>query len=142
MGTTTIYKKMNDLGLSFKNMNKNDLKELEKLSPYNKEDYYHGWSSPFELHNGNIYVLIWWKGRLIKLENAPEQLNKKYYNKYSGKTLREYEWTLLKRMILREIEYLDKSFKKEIRRKKKPQSPQKNLPKFRNNKQKILPKEK
>ena len=110
---------MNDLGLSFKNMTKKDLKELDKLSPWDKEKYYHGWSAPFELHNGNIYILVFWMGRLMKLEEAPKILNKKYYNKYTGKTIKEYEWTLLRRMMLGEIEYLDKKFKKEIRKKKK-----------------------
>jgi hypothetical protein len=116
MGTSTIYKRMNDLGLLFKNMNKKDLKELEKLSPLNKEQWYHGWSCPMELHNGNVYSLVFWKGRLMKLEDAPKLLNKKYYDKYQGKTIKEYEWTLLKRLILNEINYLDKEFKKEIRK--------------------------
>jgi len=40
-------------------------------------------------------------------------------NKYTGKTLREYEWTLLKKLILNELNFLDKSFKKEIRKKKR-----------------------
>lgn len=119
MGTTTIYKKMNDLRLSFKNMSKKDLKELEKLSPFRRDSYYHGWSAPFELHNRNVYVLVFWKGRLMKLEDAPKQLKKKYYDKYTGKIIREYEWTLLKKMILREVEHLDKGFKKEIRKNKR-----------------------
>jgi hypothetical protein len=54
----------------------------------------------------------------MKLEDAPKALNKKYYDKYSGKTLREYEWTLLKKLIINETEYLDKKFKKEIRKTK------------------------
>jgi len=112
MGTTTIYKKMNNLGLPFKSMTKKDLKELDKLSPYKENSYYRGWSAPFELHNGNIYILIFWKGRLMKLEEAPKILNKKYYDKYSGKTIRVYEWTLFKRLILNEINRLDKGFKK------------------------------
>ena len=112
MGTTTIYKKMNDLCLPFRSMTKKDLKELDKLSPCKENSYYRGWSAPFELHNGNIYILIFWKGRLMKLEEAPKILNKKYYDKYSGKTIRVYEWTLFKRLILNEINRLDKWFKK------------------------------
>ena len=118
MGTSIIYKKMNDLGLSFKSMTKKDLKELEKLSPYAKERWYRGWSTPMELHNGNIYLLVFWKGKLIKLGEAPKILNKKYYDSYRGKTLKEYEWTLLKKMILNELNLLDKAFKKEIRKRK------------------------
>jgi len=118
MGTSTIYKKMNDLGLSFKSMTKKDLKELGRLSPWGKEQWYRGWSTPMELHNGNIYLLVFWKGKLMKLEEAPKILNKKYYNSYRGKTLKEYEWTLLKKMILNELNLLDKAFKKEIRKKK------------------------
>ena len=91
---------------------KKDLKELDNLSPYKENSYYRGWSAPFELHNGNIYILIFWKGRLMKLEEAPKILNKKYYDKYSGKTIRVYEWTLFKRLILNEINRLDKWFKK------------------------------
>ena len=110
---------MNDLGLSFKNMNKKDLKELDKISPYNEDSYYHGWNAPFELHNGNIYLLVFWKGKLMRLEDAPKQLSKKYYNKYTGKTLKEYEWTLLKNKILSDLNSLDRVFKEEIRNKKK-----------------------
>jgi len=123
MGTSTIYKRMNDLGLQFKNMNKQDLKELEKLSPYNEEKDYRGWNTPMELHNGNIYILVFWKGKLMKLEDAPKALNKKYYDKYSGKTLREYEWTLLKKLIMNETGYLDKKFKNEIRKTKEKVKP-------------------
>jgi len=55
----------------------------------------------------------------MKLEEASKILNKKYYNKYTGKTIKEYEWTILKNLILKEVEYLDKEFKKEIRKIKK-----------------------
>ena len=57
----------------------------------------------------------------MKLEEAPKILNKKYYNRYTGKTVKEYEWTLLKKLILNQIAFLDKNFKKEIRAKKKMQ---------------------
>jgi len=76
-----------------------------------------GWYVPFELHNGNIYALIFWRGRLMKLEEAPKALNKKYYNRYRGKTLKEYEWTLLKKYLQNQITCLDKEFKKGIRKK-------------------------
>ncbi|MBI2106241.1 hypothetical protein HYT56_05415 [Candidatus Woesearchaeota archaeon] len=117
MGTSTIYEKMNDLGLSFRSMTKKDLKELDKISPYKEDSYYRGWSAPFELHNGNVYVLVFWKGRLMKLEEAPKILNKKYYSSYKRKTLNEYEWTLLKKFILNSVNELDKDFKKTIRNK-------------------------
>lgn len=55
----------------------------------------------------------------MKLEEAPIKLNRKYYDKYSGKTLNVYEWTLLKRLILNEVERLDKEFKKIIKSKNK-----------------------
>lgn len=118
MGTTTIYTRHNDLGLRFEYMTKEDLKHLGKLSPYSKEkEFYRGWRAAYEPHNGNVYVFIFWQGRLMRLDEAPEILNKKYWNKYTGKTLKEYEWTLLKKLILRELEDLDKDFKKEIRKK-------------------------
>ena len=119
MGTSTIYKRMNDLGMNFKEMTKKDLGELEKLSPYGEEKWYHGWSCPLELHNGNVYPLIFWKGLLMRLEEAPSKLNKKYYNKYSGKTLNEYEWTMLKKFLIAEITRLDKEFKKSLKNKGK-----------------------
>ena len=122
MGTSTIYKRMNDLGLFFDDMTKKDLKELNKLSPYRNDSYYRGWNAPFELHNGNVYVLVFWKGRLMKLEDAPHQLNRKYWDKHRGKTHNLYEWTLLKRLISNEVDYLDKRFKKELKKKKITQS--------------------
>lgn len=116
MGTTTFYLKHNDIGQSLKSMSKEDLERISTLSPYSKNNSCAGWTVPFELHNGNIYVLVFWKGRLMRLEDAPHLLNKKYYDKYRGKVCKEYEWTLLKKMILRDIASLDKQFKKEQRR--------------------------
>ena len=52
----------------------------------------------------------------MKLEEAPSILNKKYYDKYKGKPIREYEWTLLKSLIVNEVAYLDKKFKSEVRK--------------------------
>ena len=109
---------MNDLGPPFRSMTKKDLKELDKLTPYKENSYYLGWSAPFELHNGNVYVLVFWKDRLMKLKETPKILDKKYYNKYSGKTLNVYEWTLLKRLILNEVDRLNKEFKKPVKNKK------------------------
>jgi len=118
MGTTTFYLKHNDLGISLNNMTQEEINTLSKLSPYQKNNNFKGWSTPMELHNSNVYLLVFWKGRLMKLEDAPITLRKKYYNSHTGKTLREYEWTILKRFMINEIKYLDKKFKKELRRKK------------------------
>ncbi len=115
MGTTTVYLKNNDFSKPLNRITKKELEKLGKLSPYDKNPYYLGWQAPFELHNGNVYILVFWKGRLMKLEEAPLLLNKKYYDKYRMKTLQQYEWTLLKNMILREVTYLDKKFRKEKR---------------------------
>ena len=54
----------------------------------------------------------------MKIEEAPKVLNKKYYDKYQGKKLNEYEWTILKRHLLAEVEHLDKEFKKAQRKSK------------------------
>lgn len=118
MGTTTFYLKHNDLGLSLNRMSRKDLEALSKLHPFGEDNHYGGWTVPLELHNGNIYLLVFWKGRLLRIDDTPKILNKKYYNKQSGKVLREYEWTRLRRIILDEIAYLDKEFKKGLRRKK------------------------
>lgn len=116
MGTTTFYLRHNDFGRRLSGMKEKELKILDCLSPYKEENHAFGWRVPFELHNGNVYVLVFWKGRLMKLEDAPKILNKKYYDKYRGKTLKEYEWTLLKNFILSEVDYLNKKFKKELRK--------------------------
>jgi len=115
MGTSKVYFKYNDFGAHLHSMTKKELDRLDKLSPYIKDNYFLGWRAPFELHNGNAYILIFWKGRLMKIEDAPAQLNKKYWDKYRGKTHNLYEWTILKKLILNEVEYLDKKFKKELR---------------------------
>lgn len=118
MGTTTFYLKHNDIGQSLKNMSKEDLDKVSALSPHSENNSYAGWTIPFELHNGNVYILVFWKGRLMRLEDAPHLLNKKYYDKYKGRVCKEYEWTLLKKMILNEIAHFDKQFKKQRRRRK------------------------
>jgi hypothetical protein len=115
MGTTTFFLRHNDLGKSLSKMDKKELEKLDSLSPYGEMQHHAGWSVPFELHNGNTYVLVFWKGRLMKIEEAPKVLNKKYYDKYQGKKLKEYEWTVLKKYLLTEIERLDKAFKRSIR---------------------------
>ncbi|MBI2147137.1 hypothetical protein HYU19_01510 [Candidatus Woesearchaeota archaeon] len=111
MGTTTFYLKHNDLGPSLSSLSKDDIAALDKLSPFTGNNRYKGWAVPMELHNQNIYILVFWKGRLITLEDAPENLNDKYYDAYRGKTRREYEWTILRRYILQQVAYLDKKFK-------------------------------
>lgn len=117
MGTTTFFLRHNDLKRPLSKMTKKELKKLERLSPYSSENYFAGWNTPMELHNGNVYVLVFWKGQLMKISDAPEKLNKKYYNRYQGKTINVYEWTLLEKMILRDIKELDKKFKAQLRKK-------------------------
>lgn len=118
MGTTTFYLKYNDLGKKLSEMSKQELENLDNLL-YEKQDLVPGWRAPYELHNGNVYILVFWKGRLMLLEEAPELLDKKYWDKYRGKTHNLYEWTLLKRKLLNDVAYLDKGFKKHLARKKK-----------------------
>jgi hypothetical protein len=118
MGTTTFYLKHNDLGPSLNQMSKEDIEALSRLSPYGKDNHYRGWHVPMELHNGNVYVLVFWQGRLMKLEHAPKELSRRYYDRYRGKTLREYEWTLLRRLIINRVEQLDKEFRRNLRKKK------------------------
>jgi len=110
MGTTTFFLRLNDLGPKFEHMEKKDLKELAKLSPWGESDYYRGWSAPMEIHNGNADILVWWYGRLIKLRDAPGKLTEKYYSRFRGKTINEYEWTVFKKFAMAELERLDKEF--------------------------------
>ena len=94
MGTTTFYLRYNDFGARLKNMKIKDREKFDELSPYKQENSAFGWRVPLELHNGNIYTLVFWKGKLMKLE----------------------EWTLLKKYIENQLAYLDKDFKKELRK--------------------------
>ena len=117
MGTTTFFLRYNDVSKPLDKMGEKELAQLNGLSPYGETKHFAGWHVPFELHNGNVYPLVFWKGNLMKLEDAPKVLNKKYYSKYRGKEVNEYEWTVLKKSLLAEIEELDKAFKKSVRRK-------------------------
>ena len=54
----------------------------------------------------------------MRIEDAPKILNRKYFSKYRGKEVNEYEWTVFKRYLLSEIQSLDKEFKKSRRRNK------------------------
>ncbi len=81
MGTTTFFLRLNDLKKPLDKMTKKELAELDGLSPSGDKTSCDGWHVPFELHNGNVCPLVFWKGRLMKLEDAPKFLNKKYYNK-------------------------------------------------------------
>ncbi len=121
MGTTTFYLKHNDFGKSLGRMAKKELNKLDQLSPYKEEKRFLGWNTPLELHNGNVNVLVWWEGRLMRLEEAPKELDKKCYDRYKGKTRNEYEWTLLKRFLHYKVNALDKEFKKHIKKKKRKQ---------------------
>jgi len=123
MGTTTFFLRHNDLGKPLSKMGKKELEKLDRLSPYGEQQHHAGWSVPFELHNGNTYALVFWKGRLMKIEDAPKLLNKKFYNKFRGKEANEYEWAVLKRVLLAEIDELDKEFKTSIRKKKRTSFP-------------------
>lgn len=118
MGTTTFFLRHNDLAKPLSKMGKKELGKLNSLSPYVDSPYYAGWQVPLELHNGNVYVLVFWKGRLMKIEKAPKVLTKKYYSKHLGKEVKEYEWTVLKKYMLAEIERLDKEFRKSLRNNK------------------------
>jgi len=116
MGTTTFYLRHNDLKRKLSNMNRKDLDRIDTLSPYKEDHFAFGWSTPLELHNGNVYPLVFWKGRLMRLEDAPKKLNRKYYDRLKGRPINEYEWTVLKRLLLYEINRLDKEFKKSLKK--------------------------
>ena len=118
MGTTTFFLRLNDCGKPLHKMDKKELEELNNLSPYDDKPYRGGWLVPLELHNGNVYALVFWKGKLMKIEDAPKVLNKKYYSKHHGKEVNEYEWTVLKKYMLTEIQRLDKEFKGSLRKNK------------------------
>jgi len=119
MGTTTFFLRLNDCEKPLHKMSKKKLEELNNTTPYDNKPYKGDWLVPLELHNGNVNVLVFWKSRLIKIEDAPKILDKKYYDKYRGKKRNEYEWTILKRHLLAEIEQLDKEFKKAQRKNKR-----------------------
>ncbi|MEK6824798.1 MAG: hypothetical protein AABX12_03060 [Nanoarchaeota archaeon] len=115
MGTTTVYLRNNDIGRKLSSLTKEELEELGDRSPYKDDNHSLGWHVPLELHNGNVQILVFWKGRLMRLDQAPKELNRKYYDKYTGKTRKEYEWTILKKSVLNELNGLDKDFKKSLK---------------------------
>lgn len=118
MGTTTFYLRLNDLKRKLNSLSKEELEKIDNLSPY-KDESTLGWHAPLELHNGNIYALIFWKGKLMKLEEAPWNLNRKCYNRFTGKHRNEYEWTALKKFLIAEINRLDEEFRKSLKHKDK-----------------------
>ena len=74
MGTTTFFLRFNDLKKPLDKMTKKELAELDGLSPYGDKKQSAGWHVPFELHNGNVHPLVFWKGALMKLEDTPKLL--------------------------------------------------------------------
>jgi len=119
MGTSTIFRRLNDLGGRLASMSKEELEKIDSLSPWKQEiESVRGWNAPLELHNGNAHILVWWYGRLMRIEDAPKQLSRKYYHKYSGKTLNVYEWTVLRKYCQNLLKQLDKEFKR-LKRKSK-----------------------
>lgn len=107
-------------------MPREELKKIDEMSPWGEklEERVGGWSILMELHNGNIHPLIWWYGRLLRLEDAPKMLTGKHYNKYVGKDMRASSWALLRRYLEYELKRLDKEYRRikarEYREKKKP----------------------
>lgn len=112
MGTSTLFRRLNDLRTPLAGMSKADLEKLDKMSPWGgaEKERVGGWSILMELHNGNFHPLIWWYGRLIHLKDAPKMLTGKYYHKYSGKYSRSSEWTLLRKYLEAELKELDKEY--------------------------------
>jgi|GEM_PF-564248 len=116
MGMTTFFLRLNDCAKPLHRMGKKELKKLDSFSSCGEAQHHAGWHVPFELHNGNVYALVLWKGRLMKIEDAPKVLNRKYYDKYRGKEINEYEWTVLRKYIFAELQRLDKEFKKSLQK--------------------------
>lgn len=124
MGTSTIFRRLNDLKRPLASMSKEELEKIDKLNPWSPQvDYVGGWDVQMELHNGNFHPLIWWYGGLLHLKDAPRKLDKMPYNRLTGKYTRVSEWTLLKKYLDAELNRLDKEYKKfkrkEYRNKKK-----------------------
>ncbi|MFH1285974.1 MAG: hypothetical protein ABIH99_05330 [Candidatus Micrarchaeota archaeon] len=124
MGTSTIFRRHNDLACTLAGMSKKELESIDGLNPWKDEkESVRGWSILMELHNGNFHPLIWWYGRLLYLGDAPKLLTKKHYNYYTGKYSRSSEWTLLKNYLQQELARLDKIYKryrmKEIRERRR-----------------------
>lgn len=113
MGTSTIFRRYNDVRFDLARMSKEDLEKLDELRPWGAEkESVHGWEALMELHNGNFHPLIWWYGRLFKLHDAPSLLTQRHYNRYTGKYSQASEWTLLRRHLEVELKALDKEYKR------------------------------
>jgi len=113
MGTSTLFRRYNDLRGRLSNMPKEELRKIDGLSPWKDEkEVVGGWSVIMELHNGDVIPLVWWRGRLFRLRDAPSILTERHYNRYTGKFTPAAEWTLLKRYLEAELERLDKEYKR------------------------------
>jgi hypothetical protein len=114
MGTSTLFKRFNDLSSKLSSLSKEELKEIDELSPYGEQkERVRGWSIEMELHNGNFEPLIWWYGRLMRLRDASKLLAKKHYDTYRGKQLQISEWKLMKGVLEKELKRYDKEFEKQ-----------------------------
>jgi len=125
MGTSTIFKRHNDFGSRLAGMSKEELEKLDKVSPWaGEQNLPYGWTAPLELHNSDIHILLWWKGMLIRLENAPEQeiLHRKFWNRYKGKTENRSEWSIIKIALRYRIEEAERNYRKKHRELRKTQT--------------------
>ncbi len=114
MGTSTLFKRFNDLSSKLFDLSKEELKEIDELSPYGEQkESVRGWSVEMELNNGNFEPLIWWFGRLMRLRDAPKLLTKKHYDTYRKKQLQISEWKLMKAVLEKELKWLDKEFNRQ-----------------------------
>lgn len=53
MGTSTIFRRLNDLKRPLASMSKEELEKIDKLNPWSPQvDYVDGWDVQMELHNG------------------------------------------------------------------------------------------
>lgn len=117
LGTSTIFRRMNDIAKRLSDMTKDELQSLDNAKGWKEQtNLPAGWSVPIEVHNRNAHVLVWWYGKLIRLSEAPALLNQKYYSRWAGKRLNEYEWTVLKNACQKKLEELDKQFRKTLRK--------------------------
>lgn len=113
MGTSTLFRRFNDLGGKLSQMSKGDLQKIDGMSPWGKkQEGAGGWSILMELHNGDVHPLVWWYGRLFHLRDAPSLLSGKHYNKHTGRYSSISEWTLLRKSIEMQLKTLDRQYRR------------------------------
>jgi len=135
MGTTTIFQRHNDYGKRLSSMEKEELGAIDSISAYSSEEEKRkllpgGWYCPLEVHNSDIEVLLWYRGRLFRLMDAPENLLDFFYNKWKGKVEKRTKWSVARMLLKIQLAEAERRYEKALRKKTKSNKTRKKLEKI------------